>query len=55
LKPIQSVKEHIKVLRVGDVLDVAQTKGNVLDIYLGRMSGVAELASLMVSKELSVD
>lgn len=55
LESIQSTKKYIQVFWVGYILDMAQSDGNVFDVYPSVVVGIAKLFDFFRVYELGID
>ena len=55
LESIQSTKKYIQVFWVGYIFDMAQSDGNVFDVYLSVVVGIAKLFDFFRVDELGID
>lgn len=51
LVPLQHRQRHIQVIREGDIGDIAEPGGHVLDVHLGPVGPGAELVGVLLDDE----
>lgn len=52
---VEAAEQHVQILGVGDIFDVAESDRHVLDVDSGVVVGIAELLGLLAVDELGVD
>lgn len=55
LEPFKRTEQHIQVLRIWDILNIAKPNRNVLDVNLGTVVGVAKFLAELVIEVFGVD